>query len=207
MWLLSLLLLVGLCSAQVEKLIEQEVYRRFGDKVRVNKIRLPADFGNSKFDRIELDMEYGKSRAIASLFVGEKRYLATLDVLWKVNVYIALEDIPKGTPIRRELFKEEERLVKSLTSDINLSPEDFENYVASTSIIKGTMLRRSLMKEIPAVRAGEAVEVFFRGANLELSFQAVAVDSGQVGKVIRVKRENRVLRGRVVSRGKVEVLP
>ncbi len=206
MWLLSLLLLFSFAFSSPEELIESEVYRRFGNSVKVQSVRLFAP-KNLEVERVELDMEYGRSRAVAYLYSGRERYQAIVNALWKAKVFIALEDIPKGSPIRPEQFKVEERFMKTIPSDLRLSPEDFEKYIASTRITKGTMLRRSLLKEVPAVRSGDMVDVVYRIGTLEVNFQALAVDSGTVGRIIRIRREDKILRARVLSRGKVEVLP
>ncbi len=205
MWLLSLLLTISLALAGPEELVKSEVYRQFGDLAKVQNVKVFAPKG-VEFERLELEMEYGRSRAVAYLYSGTERYQALIDALWKVRVFIALEDIPKGSPIKPEYFRVEDRFMKSIPSDLRLSPKDFDNFIASTRITKGTMLRRSLLKEVPAVRAGEPVEAVYRSGALEVSFQAVAMDSGTLGRVIRIRREDRVLRGRVFSRGKVEVL-
>lgn len=206
MWLLSLLFLFCSAFASPEELIVSEVYKRFGDRVKVQKVKIfaPKDL---EFDRIELDMEYGRSRALAYLYSDKERYQAVLDALWKTEVFIALEDIPKESSIKPEQFKVEERFMKTIPSDLRLSPEDFEKYITSTRITKGSMLRRSLLKEVPAVKAGDVVEVVYKSGSLEVSFQAVAVDSGTIGRVIRIRREDRMLRGKVVARGRVEVIP
>ncbi len=205
MWLLSLFLFASLCFGKVEKLVEEEVYKRFGDLVKVNKVKITGKI--EKVDKIELDMEYSKSRMVAYIYSGDERHQALIDALWKVKVFVAKEDIEKGTPINPELFRVEERFMKSIPSDLRLNPEEFENFVASTRIVKGTMLRRSLLRELPAVRAGEVVEAIFKSGTIEISFQAIAVDTGTVGKVIRIKRDENMLRGKVISRGKVEVVP
>ncbi len=96
---------------------------------------------------------------------------------------------------------------REVPSDLRLSPEDFEKYIASTRIARGTMLRRSLLKEVPIVKSGDLVEAVYKSGSIELSFQAVAVDSGTAGKIIRIRREDKILRGRVLAKGKVEVLP
>lgn len=206
MRLFSLLFVFCFAFAGVEELVESEVYKRFDDRVKVQKVKVMAPKG-VEFERVELDMEYGRSRAVAYLYSDKDRYQAIIDALWKVRVFIAVEDIPQGAFIKPEYFRVEERWMKTIPSDIRLSQEDFENFFASTRITKGTMLRRSLLKEVPAVRYGEPVEVVYRNGSIEVNFQAVAVDTGRVGKVIRIKREDKVLRGRVLSRGKVELLP
>ncbi|MCS7171462.1 MAG: flagellar basal body P-ring formation chaperone FlgA [Aquificaceae bacterium] len=207
MWVLSLLLFFNLAYAEIERLIREEVHRKFGETVKVQKVKVHKMEESVKPERIELQMEYGKSRAVAYIYSGEKRYQATLDALWKVRVFVAIEDIQKGSPIKPDMFRSEERFLKSLPSDLQLNAKDFESFVASTRITKGTILRRSLLKEVPVVRAGDVVEALYRSGNLELSFRATAIDGGQVGKVIRLKKDDRVLRGRVLSKGRVEVLP
>lgn len=204
---LSLLIILNLSFGGVERFVEEEVYRRFGGLVKVQKVKLLGREEVKNPERIELQMEYGKSRAVAYLYFTDRRQQALIDALWKVKVFIALEDIQKGSPIKPEMFKVEEVFMKTIPSDLRLEPADFGNYTASTSITRGTVLRRSLLREVQAVKAGEMVEAFYRSGALEVSFQAVAMDGGQVGKVIRLKREEKVLRGRVLSRGRVEVLP
>ncbi len=206
MWLLSLLLLFSFAFSSPEELIESEVYKRFGNSVKVQSVRLFAP-KNLEVERVELDMEYGRSRAVAYLYSGKERYQAVINALWKVKVFIALEDIPQGSPIHPEQLRTEERFMKTIPSDLRLSPEDFEKYIASTRITKGTMLRRSLLKEVPAVRSGDMVDAVYRIGTLEVNFQALAVDSGTAGKIIRIRREDKILRARVLGRGKVEVLP
>ena len=48
----------------------------------------------------------------------------------------------------------------------------------------------------------------FKSGAIEVVFQTIAIDTGSIGKVIRLKRDDgKVLRGKVISRGKVEVVP
>ncbi|MCS6997879.1 MAG: flagellar basal body P-ring formation chaperone FlgA [Aquificaceae bacterium] len=207
MWFLSLLIILELSFGSVERLVEEEVYRRFGELVKVQRVKLLGKKEVKSPERIELQMEYGKSRAVAYLYFGDKREQVLIDALWKVRVFVALEDIQKGSAIKPEMFRVEEVFMKTIPSDLRLNPADFENYTASTNITRGTVLRRSLLKEVQAVKVGEVVEAFYKSGALEVSFRAVAIDGGQVGKVIRLRKEDRVLRGRVLSKGKVEVLP
>ncbi|MCX7989020.1 MAG: flagellar basal body P-ring formation chaperone FlgA [Aquificaceae bacterium] len=207
MWFLSLLIILKLSFGSVERLVEEEVYRRFGELVKVQRVKLLGKKEVKSPERIELQMEYGKSRAVAYLYFGDKREQVLIDALWKVRVFVALEDIQKGSAIKPEMFRVEEVFMKTIPSDLRLNPADFENYTASTNITRGTVLRRSLLKEVQAVKVGEVVEAFYKNGALEVSFRAVAIDGGQVGKVIRLRKEDRVLRGRVLSKGKVEVLP
>ena len=205
--LLLLNLYVGFAGQGLEKLIEGEVHKKFGDLAVLRGVKLLGREIPNRVDRVEIDAEYGKSRAIAYIYEGDKRYQAVLDIYWTLKVFVAKEDIPKGAPLKPDMFYQEERLVKSVPSDLRISPEELENYTASTRIIKGTILRRSLMEEPPAVKAGDQVEAVFRSGSVEVRFSAVALDTGKVGSTVRIKRDGKVLRGRVVARGLVEVKP
>ncbi len=211
MFLFRLLLFVSLsvsfAGQNLEKLIQEEFYKKFGDLALLKGVKLIGREKPSRIDRVEIDGEYGKSRVVAYLYEGTNRYQAVLDVYWRLKVFIAKEDIPKGASLKPEMFYQEERFVKSLPSDLKINSDEIESYTASTRIIKGTMLRRSLMEEVPAVKGGDQVEVIFRSGSIEVRFSAVALDTGKVGKTIRIKREGKVLRGRVVSKGLVEVKP
>ncbi len=204
MYLLSFLLLIGLAFGDVREIIEREIYQRYGDRVKVRSIKIISH--PKVVDKIELDMEYGKARAIAYLYSGKEKYQAYVDPLWKVEVFIAIEDIEKGTPLSLELFKIEERYMKTIPSDMRIFPEEINNFTASTRIPKGTLLRRSLMKELPAIKPGDIVEAIYRSGNIELTFKVVAIDAGNIGKLIRVRKDEKILRGKVVSREKVEIL-
>ncbi|MFN3946713.1 MAG: flagellar basal body P-ring formation chaperone FlgA [Aquificaceae bacterium] len=120
---------------------------------------------------------------------------------------MALKDIEKGSPIEPVFLKREERFMKSIPSDLRLSFEELNNYVASTRIPKGTILRRSLLRELPAVKSGDVVDAVYKSGNIEINFQAIALDGGTVGKLMRIKRDGKIMRGRVLSRGKVEIVP
>ncbi len=205
MYILSFILLISLAFADVEEAIKREIYERFGDRVKVNKVKLftPVE----SFEKIEVDMEYGKSKAVAYVYFKGERHQAIVDALWRVEVFIALEDIEKGTFIDPALFRREERFMKSVPSDLRISLEELSNYVASTRIPKGTILRRSLLREMPAVKSGDVVDAVYRSGNIEITFQAIAVDGGPVGKLIRIKKDGKIIRGKVISRAKVEIVP
>lgn len=205
MYLLSVFLIISLAFGNVEELIKKEIYEKFGEDVKVRKIKLKTF--PEKVEKIELDMEYGRTKTIAYIYSGSERHQAYIDALWKVKVFIALEDIGKGSPIKPELFKVEERFMKTIPSDLRLFTDELSNFIASTRIPKGTILRRSLLREIPAVRSGEMVEAVYKSGDIEIAFKAIAIDTGSVGKVIRLKRDEKILRGKVISKGKVEILP
>ncbi|MDQ7081791.1 MAG: flagellar basal body P-ring formation chaperone FlgA [Aquificota bacterium] len=127
-------------------------------------------------------------------------------MLWRCEVLIATERIPKGErlyPWQTAL----ERRYMSRCPKQSLSQEELLNYVTLKQIKKGELHKEELPEKMPLVRRGDEVDVIFRSGNLEIGFRGEALDTGFYGDTIRVKSLNtgKVLRGRIVSEGSVLV--
>ncbi|WP_448583349.1 flagellar basal body P-ring formation chaperone FlgA [Thermocrinis sp.] len=214
MWIILsfLLLLFSLCFSWTEerlkKLVEDTVKERFGDSVRIESIKILDWKGSAEGNpKVELDMEYGRVRALAYLDFEKKRINAVLSVYWKVKFFVAKQDIPKGTALSAELFVEEERWLRSIPNDFRLNREELENYQASVHIPKGSILRRSIIKPLPVVERGDVVKLIFHSGNIEITTYGTALDRGEVGKIVRVKTQaGKIMKGKVIDRGVVELL-
>jgi flagella basal body P-ring formation protein FlgA len=193
---------------ELSAFVERQVKEKFGEDVRVNKVILLNWDGRGKgVPKVELDMEYGKVRAFAYLQFEGNRYTAVIDALWRAKLLRAKRDIKRGELLSAELFDVEERWLKSIPKDLLIDPKELKDYRASTDIPKGSILRRSVMKPAPAVNRGDIVKVIFRSGNIQIEGQGTALDVGYVGKVVRIKTSGgKLLRGRVIDRGVVEVL-
>ncbi|WP_333785274.1 flagellar basal body P-ring formation chaperone FlgA [Thermocrinis sp.] len=212
MWIaLSIFLAFSLCFSWTEdrlkSLIGDAVRERFGDSVRVERIKiLDWKGGLEGTPKVELDMEYGRARALAYLDFGQKRLSAILEVYWKAKFLVAKQDIPKGTVLSEELFAEEERWLRSIPNDFRLNKEELEKYQTSTYIPRGSILRRSIIKPLPAVKRGDVVKLILRSGNLEITTYGTALDGGEVGKTVRVKTQaGKTMRGKIVDTGTVEL--
>ena len=203
--LILLLILVNLSFAQLEERIKEELRSRFGEDVKLLKIKPLGKI--EKVDDITLDVEYGRFRSVAFVDHDGKRTQVILDLLWRLRVYRAKEDIRRGQVLSPSMFEEDYMWVKAIPSDLKISVDELENYVAGTNIPKGTILRRVYLRAVPAVRYGQRVKAVYKYNTTIVIFYATAMDTGHVGKVIRIKSElsDRVLRARVVSREEVEV--
>ncbi|WP_448587325.1 flagellar basal body P-ring formation chaperone FlgA [Thermocrinis sp.] len=213
MWkVLSLLLPISFCfslsEAELKAKVEEQIKRKFGDDVRVAKIELLSwDKKGEGEPNIELEMEYGKARAMAHVEFGDRRLTAVVVPLWRARLLSAKYDIQRGSQLYPELFTIEERWLRSIPNDLRISLEEVKNYQASTYIPKGSILRRSVIKPLPAVERSDVVKLVLRSGALEVSTQGVSLDRGEVGKVVRVKTQSgKVLRCRVIERGVVEVV-
>ncbi len=207
MILILLITLFNLAFANLEDAIKQELHKKFGDTVRLLKVR---PLGQIKdIQDISLDVEYGRFKSIAYVISDEREVKVFLDLLWKVKVYRAKENIPRGSPIDISMFEEDYIWVRTVPSDLKISLEDFPNYVTATNILKGAYLRKVYLRPIPAVRYGEIVRCTYREKEIIIKFSCKALDTGNIGKVIRVKPEGleKVLRATITARGEVEVSP
>ena len=214
MWIILSLFLVlsSLCFSWTEdrlkNLIGDAIKERFGDSVKVERIKILDWKGELEgTPKVELDMEYGRARALAYLDFGQKRLSAILEVYWKAEFLVAKQDIPKGTVLSTELFAEKERWLRSIPNDFRLNKDELKNYQASTHIPKGSILRRSIIKPLPAVKRGDVVKLILRSGNLEIITYGTALDGGEVGKTVRVKTQSgKIMRGKIIDLGIVELL-
>jgi len=210
--LFSLLFLVSCCFSwsqdELKAILTEHIKRKFGQEVKVSRIEfINWDDRLEGEPSVELDMNFGRGRALAYLNFQNRRITAVVYALWKAKFLIAKQDIQKGTLLSPELFDREERWLRSIPQDLTINPEELRNYQASTYIPKGSILRRSIMKPVPAVSRGDIVKLVFRSGSIEILSQGTSLDRAEVGGLVRVKTQSgKVLRGRVVERGVVEVL-
>lgn len=201
-----LLLLLNLCYASLEEDIKRRIEDTFGkDRVKVLRVKFDRKPEDSKSCDFVFDMEYGKFKSLVYLYCKGEKYTAYVDLLWAYPVFIAKDDIPKGTRLSPEMFVKELRYSKVIPSDLLISEEDINSMLTSTNILKGTVLRRSLTRSVPVVLRDQEVLAIYREGNLLLEFKAKALENGEVGKIIRIRHGEKILRAKVVGKGKVEV--
>ncbi len=212
-----LLLLITLSFGQVldidkvKRLVGKELKGAFGDKVQVVNIyvylRKPVRYKG--IEKINLSVREGNPRGSVHLYIktekGIRRITATLDLKWKCEVLIALEDMERGERLYPWFFSFENIYMERCPQAVLDNTEELMNYVALRDIKKGSILKKSFLKKEPLIRRGEEVNVIFRSGNLEISFSGKALDTGFYGDIIRVKSLNtgKILRGRVISEGSV----
>jgi flagella basal body P-ring formation protein FlgA len=80
--------------------------------------------------------------------------------------------------------------------------------LAKRNIGKGKVITPADLKQAKLVYKGERVIISAVGKSLKVSMKGVAVNSGSVGEIIRVKNlsSSRIIEAKVVARGKVQVI-
>lgn len=97
------------------------------------------------------------------------------------------------------------------TSKVRLSslkPNVFQDnpsgYIATRKISAGTVITTDMVKRANAIRRGQHLTIVVQSKNIELSTTGVAMESGHVGDVILVQKENgRLVKCRVINEGEV----
>ena len=198
---------------KAKELALNKLKEEFGDRVKVEKVSLilskPVLY--KKLSGIDVSVREGSPRGFVHIYLiterGLRRISVALDLLWRCEALVAVEDIPRGERVYPWQVSFERIYMKRCPKREIDNPEELINYVAMRAIHKGELVRKSLLKREPLVRRGEQVNVVFRRGNLEISFTGEALENGFLGDVIRVKSSNtgKILRGRVVSEGSVLV--
>lgn len=214
--LLLLFLSTGLAEVLdeegIRKLAVQELRKTFGDRVKLKEIHifLSRPIHYQRIERRSLNLTKGSPRGSFHIYLrtkkGLRRVSASLDVLWRCEVLVATEEIPKGERLYPWQTALELRYMSRCPKS-SISQEELLNYVALRHIQKGEPIRKSYLKKEPLVRRGDEVDVIFRSGNLEIGFRGEALDTGFYGDTVRVRSLNtgKILRGRVVSEGSVLV--
>ncbi len=190
----------------------EEVSLRFGDKVKVTGVEvfLPKKITYSKIIKKELSVREGFPRGSFHLYIqtpkGRKRVSTRLSLLWSCEVIVFAEDLAKGERVYPWAVEEKREYMNRCPRQ-NIDPEEIVNYITLRNVRKGELVKRSYLKREHLVKRGDEVEIVVRSGTIEIAIRGEALDNGFMGDTIRVKRigGGKVLRGRVISEGKVVV--
>ncbi len=209
LFLLILLLNSVAISEGIEEVIRSELLKTFGDSVRLESIRLYSDkkFSARDVAHVSIKVRRNVSRGSAELLLKDnKRVSVGLNLLWKHQVVIAMEDIAPGERLMPWKVKLSEVYMKYISPDFSIPMESVANYVALKPIQSGAIVRKSFLRMKPIIQRGDEVRVTYRRGNIEILVRAKALDNGYVGKRIRLRLENgKVIQARVDSSGRVVI--
>lgn len=137
---------------------------------------------------------------------------AVLDVAQKVRVLVSVASLNPGIALTDGMYREEERFVTQAVDELTV--DQVEGKAVRTPVRPGQILMLNQLvesREEPGeilVRSREFVRLTARTKTLRLVLNnAEALQSGRLGEVIRVRnvQSNKVVAGKVVGRGVVEV--
>ncbi len=205
------LLSFGITLSEIEDLIKRRVKDLYGEKVKIKNITvyartLPKTDGVS----VRLHIREGNPRGRAVLVFEKDRRIrfitAGLDLLWRCKVLVASDDMEVGERIYPWLLEEKYVYMERCGGD--LPPlHNLINYTLTRELRKGETITRNHIRRTPLVKFGEEVKVILRKGGLEITVPGEVLETGFYGETVRVRigPTGKVIKGKVVDEGRVEV--
>ena len=217
--ILFLLLTLTLFSAQVkdfEKEIKSFLYKKFTTyykTLNINQISLSSNQNNLKIDnnfkiyqiilpKNALKREKGTLSVILTNKTKQKRLYFRYKIDADALVFVAAEDIEAYTPLMQSMFFT--KRIK-FTNFYDKPIVDLQGLESKVFIPQGKILIQRLVRKIPLVHRGDLLSAVARDGRVEVFFNVKALDDGQKGEVIKVRREYKILKAKVLSRSEVEI--
>ncbi len=202
-----LLLLASTPYANVLLLVEREIHRLYGDKVKIHSAKIYPPKIDIKKGKVKLNIKEGYPEGSAIVKYNSKIARVRLKLLWKRKVPVALYDISRGETLSKEKIK-----WKFVYTDKNaryfISEKDFlEDYVALRHIKAGDLISKRFLRKRYLVKRGDTVRIIYRKGSILITYEAEALENGYRESVIRLKvlPSGKIIRGRVIEEGKVEI--
>ena len=198
---------------RVKRLIESYLKENYPDVVLISapspSIRIPE---SSYREEVSLDsMGRGYARFVYKILSPEGKVIRKL---WipvridrKVKAVEARVSIPRGTLITKEMVKSAEipsMRARGAPSSLN----EVVGKVARRDILPGEVIKERDLVPNFVVKKGKPVKVVYDSGPIHIELLGVALDSGAVGNIIRVKNVStgKILRCRVEEDGSAHYL-
>ncbi len=123
------------------------------------------------------------------------------------KVLVARRYLPRGTRLRLEDFRLEERPLTHLPLGYMDDPQRLVGKRLKRPLPMGGVLRPSMLDIPPAVRRGAQVTLLYRGASFTVKAQGKALGRGKEGEQVKVRNlsSGRIVEGRIIAPGLVQV--
>lgn len=133
------------------------------------------------------------------------RYMqATIAVIG--DYLVARQDIAPGTPLSAELFEHREAELGGLPRGAIIDIEQLVGRESVRTLRAGNAILPQQVREIPLVERGATVRIEAKGNGFMVSREGQALDSGGMGREVRVRLANRdILRAHVSGHNRLSV--
>ena len=136
-----------------------------------------------------------------------KNSLLTLRLKLYKNVLQNNRTIDKKESLDPNYFNIVEKEITSLRFEPVDVKASLSNYRAKFKIAENSILQKSMIENIPDIRVGDRVTAIFNNNSVNIAFAVTARTAGEVGKIIKVKRDDKKLfRARVVNNTTVKII-
>ena len=173
--------------------------------------KFPKNFEDYTFEEIYIsktDLKKSKGNFSATFTDGfkKKKLYYTYKMVAFIDVYVAKYSIRKNHTITPRLLKH--KLVKfTHFYDQPIDEGYFFDYSAKRVIKAGQIVTKRDVKENLAINSGDFVKATIRDGLVEINFRAKAIDGGNVGDIITIKRGyKKRFKAQIVAKDRVEVI-
>ncbi len=124
-----------------------------------------------------------------------------------MKVPVAVTDIERGEVITQDKVKWEDMYMSKYIRDIPTEDAVLSDYEAIRVIKSGEIIRKRFLRKRYLVKKGDMVRILYRKGSIEISYEGEALENGYRGSMIRVRviSSGKIIRGRVLSEGEVEI--
>jgi flagella basal body P-ring formation protein FlgA len=101
----------------------------------------------------------------------------------------------------------EQRDISSLVNGFITTPDKYHNFLVKRPIRMGQILTPHMLQVPKMVLRGERVTLLAEAGSLQVRSAGVALEDGIRGEVVRIRNShsNRVIEGRVIAAGMVQI--
>ena len=124
---------------------------------------------------------------------NSKNSLITLKLKLYKNVLQNNRTIDKRENLDQNYFNIVEKEVTSLRFEPVDISASLANYRAKFRIAENSILQKSMIENIPDIRVGDRITAIYNNNSVNVTFAVTARTSGEVGKIIKVKRDDKKL--------------
>ena len=116
------------------------------------------------------------------------------------NVFVAARRIPKEHILLEDDLESQLVQIKDFHQTILFDKERILGLQTSKKMSKGVVFTDKWVEEIPDVAKGDHVKIILASKGFEIRYDAVAMQSGKIGDVIKLRTDNKkIIRGETVD--------
>lgn len=138
---------------------------------------------------------------------NSKNSVLTLKLKLFQKVLVANHPIVKKKYINSEDFRIIVKEISALRNNPVATTIPFSSYRAKIQIHENTIVQWNMLEKIPQIESGDRVDAIFSKSFININFKVTARSSGDIGSVIKVKRDDRkIFKARVINNSTVKII-
>ncbi|RIL10779.1 MAG: flagella basal body P-ring formation protein FlgA [Proteobacteria bacterium] len=201
-------------EAEISRAIS-EFLAHSSKEMQVGSLHAPSDLvvdaGEIDLKALSIEGATNAQRAfsmLASSKFGERtEFKVTARVEEWRQVPVATRPLAKGVLINQSDFVMARLNTSQLPADAATESDQLLGLKVKEDLGIGEVFRRNQMLLPAAIETGARVSMVYRSGGLEASASGIALESGHIGQIVKIRNENsnKVISGKVIESGLVEV--